>query len=127
MRPGDRGVLILVALGAVVWMLLPMLTPSELSGSSIAVVMVDGKELLRIDLGQVSGEEEIEIDTYGGGRNVLRVQHNRIRVIEANCPDQIDVRQGWISRPYESIVCVPNRMVILLEAAGDREVDIVSQ
>ena len=47
-----------------------------------------------------------------GGSNTILVEQGRIRVIEANCPDQVCVRQGAISGGYVPIACVPHGLVI---------------
>ncbi|NMB12621.1 MAG: NusG domain II-containing protein [Firmicutes bacterium] len=80
--------------------------------SPIAVVTLDGREIDRINLDLVTDPYEIRVETAQGGHNLIRVEKGRIRVIEASCPDQIDVRQGWISSANQSIICLPNRLVI---------------
>lgn len=51
----------------------------------------------------------------------------RVRVIEADCPDQIDVKQGYISRVGEIIVCLPNKLIIEIKGlAEEDDIDIIS-
>ena len=55
----------------------------------------------------------------GGSINVIAIENGRIRMLSANCPDGICVRQGWISGGVFPIVCLPNRVVITLEGSDN--------
>ena len=46
----------------------------------------------------------------------------RIRVASANCPDQVCVRQGWISDASVPIVCLPHQVIIQV-TGGDSYAD----
>ncbi len=85
-----------------------------------AVVTVDGRETGRYPLSE-SGRFELN-----GGSNILVIEDGAARVTEANCPDKLCVRQGAISRSGETIVCLPNRLVVTVVGAEDRGVDAVS-
>jgi hypothetical protein len=50
----------------------------------------------------------VEVEVSGGG----------VRVARANCRDQLCVRRGCVRRAGESIVCLPNRVSVVL-AGGD--------
>ncbi len=47
---------------------------------------------------------------------VLEIKQGRVRLLpiedKALCPRGICAHTGWISRSYQSIVCVPNRIII---------------
>lgn len=54
----------------------------------------------------------------GKAQMKLEVRAGGIRVVESNCPERFCVRTGRISRQGQTIVCVPNRVVI--EVRGGR-------
>ena len=54
----------------------------------------------------------------GSGSNTVQVEKGRIRVSEADCPDQICVNQGWISGGAVPIVCLPHRLMIEIVGGG---------
>ena len=54
-----------------------------------------------------------------GGSNTILVEQGRIRVIEANCPDQVCVDQGWISNGTVPIVCLPHKLMIQIVGGGE--------
>ena len=46
------------------------------------------------------------------GTNVVEVQSGKVRVSEADCPNQDCVDQGWISNAGQQIVCLPHKLVV---------------
>ena len=42
----------------------------------------------------------------------INIDGGRIRVLESNCPKHICVHIGWISNSGQTIVCVPNKMLV---------------
>lgn len=53
----------------------------------------------------------------------IEVKNGRVHVINADCPDQVCVKTGWISKPSQAIVCLPNRVSITITGAPS-DVDI---
>lgn len=50
------------------------------------------------------------------GHTVIQILEGRVRIQESDCPRRVCTRTGWISHPSQTIVCVPNRL--LIEIAG---------
>jgi len=86
-----------------------------------ARIYQDGKLLDTVDLAAVTEPYTIELDS-DGRINVIEVEHGRIRMQTADCPDGTCVRTGWISRGVTPIVCLPNSLVIELESS-DNDID----
>lgn len=57
--------------------------------------------------------------------NIVQVENGRIRVLEANCPDQICVKRGWTESGAEPVVCLPNGLVIEI-VSDETEIDGVA-
>jgi len=51
------------------------------------------------------------------------VKEGKIRVIESNCPLKSCIRQGAVSRQGETIVCVPNKFLLVVTEGESRSVD----
>jgi hypothetical protein len=73
---------------------------------------------------------EIPLDTDGLteittalGTNTVEVADGQIRVVDATCGNKDCVHQGAINRPGQTIVCLPNRLVIRIEGADDEDND----
>ena len=52
------------------------------------------------------------------GSNTISVEKGRIRVSQADCPDQVCVDQGWIADGTVPIVCLPHKLVIEIVGGG---------
>ncbi|HHY06456.1 MAG TPA: NusG domain II-containing protein [Clostridia bacterium] len=50
------------------------------------------------------------------GQAIVETKGLKVRMLEAPCPDQICVQQGWIDSPRQTIICVPNEIVIYIDA-----------
>ena len=59
-----------------------------------------------------------------GETNVCEIRDGQVRMIEADCPDQLCIRQGAFGADGGMIVCLPNRVVI--EPASSPRTDAVS-
>ncbi|NLA57366.1 MAG: NusG domain II-containing protein [Firmicutes bacterium] len=113
-RPGD---LIIYGALLIIFVMGTLIAAGDLDQEgAVAVITQDGKEIRRINLGEVSKPYEFRVENAEGEYNIIRVEPGRIRVTEASCPDKVDVKQGWISGGHQSIVCLPNRLVIRIEA-----------
>lgn len=51
------------------------------------------------------------------------IENNTVRLIKATCPDKLCEMQGCISKAGESIICLPNKLIITI--LGDSEWDII--
>ncbi|MBN2379349.1 NusG domain II-containing protein [candidate division WOR-3 bacterium] len=58
------------------------------------------------------------------GETKLRIDDKHVWIIDAPCPNKLCMKQGKIKRPGESLVCLPNRIVITIE--GQSAVDAVT-
>jgi hypothetical protein len=63
--------------------------------------------------------------TGSGVRVKVESRAGRVRVAESNCPNQLCVRAGWVSRPGRTIVCLPNKVLVELRG-GQSEYDAES-
>ena len=76
---------------------------------AIAVVTVNGEEHYRCSL---FIEMEIAIDDT----NTLVIKKGAADMISADCPDQICVKHTPISKAGETIICLPNKVVVTIES-----------
>lgn len=72
-------------------------------------------------------EERIESIPYGDENyNLLLISNGQVSVSDADCPDKLCVHQHSISRNGESIICLPHKLVIQIEAKEESELDAVT-
>lgn len=90
-------------------------------GANRVVVKIEG-----VIQGTYSLAEEGEYE-IGGGKNVLLIRNGKASMLEADCPDQLCVHQKPVSLNHESIICLPNKVVVEVESGTGREFDAVTQ
>ena len=84
-------------------------------------ITVDGTVYGTYSLGK---EQEIQIpDASGATTNVLLIKDGMAKMIEANCPDKLCEYQNAISKSGESIICLPNKVVVTV--TGKQEDDAI--
>lgn len=89
---------------------------------AVARVYSAGKIVREIDLDSVSEPYEFDVEVEGGV-NRIRVEHGRIRVVEADCPDRLCVNMGWRSDSAIPIACLPHRLMIRIEGGDTADAD----
>lgn len=57
-------------------------------------------------------DREIPIEVEGVQTNLLRIADEKVEMEWADCPDQICVKHRMISCVGETIVCLPNKVVV---------------
>lgn len=81
-----------------------------------ALVYYDNELVLTIDL---SKEEQVyEITGYNGIVSI-KAGNGRIKVEDEDSPLHLCSKQGYISKSYETIVCLPNKIYIELDGQDD--------
>ena len=77
----------------------------------------------------VNGEVYKEASLKSDKKQVIKINDTNTVVIEngyvymqdADCKDQLCVKQGKISNEGESIVCLPNKIIVEIEESADLE------
>lgn len=116
----------LIALGVILFavFLLFLLRP-ETSHAVTAVITLNGSTIAEYRLDQVS--QPIRLDVENGPYPMtICAEPGRICIEHSDCPSQDCVRTGWISRPGQQIICLPNRLVISLSGTEPEPFDAVT-
>ena len=79
--------------------------------------------------GKLYGEYPLARDTAveilsEGGHNLLVIRDGAALVEDASCPDGICAAHRPISRNGESIICLPNKVVISISSENENEHDL---
>lgn len=64
---------------------------------------------------------------YINDTNVLVIEDGEAYMLEANCPDGLCLSQSAIHQNNESIICLPNRVIVEVENSVESEYDVISQ
>lgn len=116
---GDYLVIALVLLGALAT--IPVLHQAAEASGRWAIVRLDGQIVYQLSLAK---DQEITV-TGPAGETVIQVQGRRVRVVRSPGSQEICMRQGWIHKPGEALICLPNHVTI--EIPGDSGIDAISR
>ena len=120
-RPGDFIIIIVIVFLAISSMTIFMQKKSDITK---AIIIEEGQVLYTINLNEVKEPYEIKIE--GKYNELIAVENGRIRFMEADCPDKVCVRTGWISKPGQAAVCLPAGVIIKITGENKFEnIDII--
>lgn len=77
----------------------------------IGIVKVNNREVKRLSL----AKDQKWRYQKNGKINIVQIKSHKIRVIDANCKDQVCVKEGWKSESGDTIVCLPHKFLIELK------------
>lgn len=120
MRKADNclivGVLLAAALSAMIYYRVTLLR-TDTAVDTRAVIKIRGRIVRTIDLLK-DGKHAVYQVQGSIGRALVELDGNRVRMREAPCPDRTCILQGWIERPGESVICLPNLVEIRIEGGS---------
>lgn len=110
------GVLILIGVAASLW-----ISQFDTSGSRV-IIKTDGKVY-----GSYSISENRTVTVKQGKKtNTVRIHDGEVSVTHASCHNQVCVKHKAIHTTGESIICLPNKMVVQIQGKGGDEYDAIS-
>ena len=80
--------------------------------AAIAEVSIDGHMTHEFPLNL---HTNFVIEGADGGTNHLVIEDGKAYIDEASCPDKICISQGAVSESGQTIVCLPNRVVVTIK------------
>lgn len=80
--------------------------------ATVANIYFENKIVLTVDL---SIDNHYEVEGVNG-KVLLEVKNGKIRVNEENSPLHLCSKQGYISKSYESIICLPNKIYVEIDS-----------
>lgn len=87
-----------------------------------AEITLDGKLYKKVPLSQHKGEEEFTIKTKYG-YNLIKIKGQSVAIIDADCLDKICERPGFISKPGQSLVCLPHKLMVEVRGYDNKNSD----
>ena len=73
-------------------------------------------------------DQQIDIkDSDGVITNSIGISNGKVSMIEANCPDQICVHHKEIEYGNETIICLPNKVILSIESTENSKIDVIAQ
>lgn len=110
-------IILILLLAAVVLSAGFLLLQRKQVSSPVARITRDGELIREIPLDEVEESYSFVVEDEEGSNTIL-VEPGRIRVSEADCPDQVCVNQGFISDGTVPVVCLPHKLMIEIVGGG---------
>lgn len=120
---GRRDLVLLAVFLVIGLLLLAWWQFRPVAAGGIAEVAVDGEVMAELPLAE---DTEMVIEGYDGGENTLVIRDGEADITSASCPDGVCVRHRAVSRDGESIICLPNRVVVTIRGGEEGDVDGVA-
>jgi hypothetical protein len=99
-----------------------------LSAFIITELLRDDGAFVRVSVdGEAVAEYSLAVDgeySLNGGTNILVIENKEAYIKWANCPKQICVKDGKISRTGERITCLENRVIVEVFGADDEALEV---
>lgn len=108
----------LLLLALLIWVSFNLINKKE---SEFVIVLRDGEVIAGYPL----LEDQAMTISDESGYNLLMISDGEASISDADCPDRLCVRQKAISRKGESIICLPHKLVILIESREEGDVDAI--
>lgn len=86
-----------------------------------AQILLDGVAVAEVSLAE---DGRVEIPEAPGV--VFEVSGGAIAFVHSDCPDKVCVRTGFISRSYQTAVCLPKKLMLKLYAESGDDTDMVA-
>lgn len=118
--------IIFIATAAVVGIIFGIILLFTKKSGDIVEVSVDGVVEAEFSLDK---DAEYEIEGVNGGINHLMIRDGCAWMEDASCPDGLCVNMGKISLKGQSIVCLPNKVVVKIVSKkndGGTEPDFIN-
>lgn len=118
MKKNDVMLLLIIVISA--FMIFGMRFALKDQGKAYVTVRIDGEIVDTFPL-----SEDREYVTSSGG-NHISIKNGLVDMIEADCPDQLCVHQIAVSKNNESIICLPNEVVVQITSYDEAQYDAVT-
>lgn len=123
MKKNDIRIILAVLIVAGLFYIINQVRINNMNTDQLYVeISVDGELYKRVNINE---EEEFRIDGTNG-YNIVKVHDNGVEIVEADCPDKICVKTGFIDQVGKTIVCLPHKIYIEI-VGGEDELDAISQ
>lgn len=113
-------ILCLLAVG-LAFFFIPRLIPDDTTDKT-AIIFLNGEEIYSTNLSDAD-DGEFQLDEIP--QITFEIKNNQIRILHSDCKDKICEKTGYIDSGYQSIVCLPNRILVKIAEENTQGIDIV--
>lgn len=111
------GVIILLGLAVILFM-----NAIKTEGSKV-VITIDGNVYDTLELKE---DTTYTIEVDNGVWNTFEIKDGYVNMLDASCPDKLCVKHNDIHYNHETIVCLPNKVVLEVIDGEENEIDMIA-
>ena len=111
------GAILVLALIAIL-----VISLTKADGSKV-VITVDSEIYQTLDL---NTDQTVTIEGNDGRLNVVEIKDGTVKMSQADCPDKLCVKNRNIHYNHETIVCLPNKVVLEIMDGEASELDMIA-
>jgi hypothetical protein len=111
------GSIIIICLAIIIFMNI-----TKIEGSKL-IITVDGVVYDTLDL---NIDTTFTIKGKDGAYNTFEIKDGYVAMLKASCPDKLCVHQKKIHYNSETIVCLPNKVVLQVASKDENNVDMIA-
>lgn len=126
-RKADIALLIFLAgVGILSWLVPACIYASADTGEKSVRITASGEVYGTYSLSEDNTIHVEQYDTYSDGmpplhENVVVIHNGTVHMESADCRNQVCVHTGEISKAGESIICLPNKVVVEITGSTEKE------
>ena len=115
-KKNRTGLIVIIAIIAAAGILAVVFWLMNRGPASSVLIKVDGRTVKTVSINQ---NQTIKVEGYNGGYNIVEIHNGTVDVTEADCDNQICVNSAAISKPGQTITCIPPRVVVEIVGGSD--------
>ena len=73
------------------------------------IITVKGETYKVLNINQ---EQELKVELDDGHYNIIKIEQEKVKMLEADCSNQVCVNSAEITSVGETIVCLPHQVVV---------------
>jgi len=121
-KKGDLIIVVILAAAVIAWFGINRLGASKTD--TRAIIETNGSIYKTVPIKPGMEREEIHIELGNGKHIDIVVDENGAFVEDVVCPDKICQKTGVVNRVGQSIVCLPNKVVVYIEGEAETKTEI---
>jgi hypothetical protein len=124
LKKGDLIIVVIIDVALISWLGIKNMKASKYEKKIEIYTNVNFYKSIPMETGMK--QQEIHIELENGNYIDILIDENGAYVKDVICPDKVCQKTGVVSKVGQSIVCLPNRVVVYVEGKEESEVDDIS-
>ena len=124
LKKGDLIIILILVAAVLSWFGVNRLGESK--DERQIIIEINGNVYKTIPMSKGMKLQDIHIELENGNHIDIVIDENGAYVKDVECPDKVCEKTGLVSRVGQSIVCLPNKVVVYIEGKAESEVDDIS-